>query len=159
MGHIKTSKTLHLTEILTVLKSFNKYLQWTEDNTSQRSSSFFKNSWFLGLDSVISLQRLPRTILFKLICRVYAVNRFSKHRRGTTRACMECPGMYGDLQTGFEPIKFLDTRSVWVGHVIKYLTKFTSLTLFLIIVVNTIVCRCCFPFLVKDFENNSEHAQ
>ena len=31
MGHIKTNKTLHLTEILTLLKSFNKYLQWTED--------------------------------------------------------------------------------------------------------------------------------
>ena len=31
---------------------------------------------------------------------------------------MEFPGLYGDLQTGFEPIKFLDTRSVWVGHVI-----------------------------------------
>ena len=28
------------------------------------------------------------------------------------------PGLYGDLQTGFEPIKFLDTRSVRVGHVI-----------------------------------------
>ena len=118
MGHIKTNKTLHLTEILTLLKSFNRYLQWTEDNTSQTSSSFFKNNWFLGLDSVISLQRLPRTKLFKLICRVDAVNRFSKHRRGTTRACMECPRLYGDLQTGFEPIKFLDTRSVWVGHVI-----------------------------------------
>ena len=118
MGHIKTNKTLHLNEILTLLKSFNKYLQWTEDHTSQTSSSFFKTNWFLGLDSVISLQRLPRTILFKHICRVYAVNRFSKHRRGTTRACMECPGLYGDLQTGFEPIKFLDTRSVWVSHVI-----------------------------------------
>ena len=120
MGHIKTNKTLHLTEILTLLKSFNEYFQWTEDSTSRTSSSFFKNNWFLGLDSVISLQRLPRTILFKLICRVYAVNRFSKHRRGTTRACMECLGLYGDLQTGFEPIKFLDTRSVWVGHVIIY---------------------------------------
>ena len=32
---------------------------------------------------------------------------------------MEFPGLYGDLQTGFEPIKFLDTRSVWVSHVIK----------------------------------------
>ena len=84
----------------------------------ERLLRFSKNNWFLGIDSVISLQRLPRTILFKLICRVYAVNRFSKHRRGTTRACMECPGLYGDLQTGFEPIKFLDTRSVWVGHVI-----------------------------------------
>ena len=31
---------------------------------------------------------------------------------------MEFPGLYGGLQTGFEPIKFLDTRSVWVGHVI-----------------------------------------
>ena len=50
MGHIKTNKTLHLTEILTLLKSFNKYLQWTEDHTSQTSSSFFKNNWFLGLD-------------------------------------------------------------------------------------------------------------
>ena len=125
MGHIKTNKTLHLTEILTLLKSFNKYLQWTEDNTSQ-TSSFFKNNWFLGLDSVISLQRLPRTILFKLICRVYAVNRFSKHGRGTTRACMECPRLYGDLQTGFEPIKFLDTRSVWVGHVIIQFIKVKS---------------------------------
>ena len=117
MGHIKTNKTLHLTEILTLLKSFNKYLQWTEDNTSQTSSSFFKNNWFLGLDSVISLQCLPRTILFKCICPVYAVNRFSKHRHGTTRACVECPGRYGDLQTGFEPIKFLDTWFVWFGHV------------------------------------------
>ena len=26
--------------------------------------------------------------------------------------CMEFPGLYGDLQTGFEPIKFLDNRSV-----------------------------------------------
>ena len=42
---------------------------------------------------MMSLQRLPRTTLFKLICRVYAVNRFSKHRRGTTRACMELPGL------------------------------------------------------------------
>ena len=83
----------------------------------------FQNNWFFGLDSVISLQRLPRTILFKLICRVYTVNRFSKHRRGTTRACMECPGLYGDLQTGFEPIKFLDTRSVWVGHVINNIIR------------------------------------
>ena len=32
------------------------------------------------------------------------------------------PGLYGDLQTGFEPIKFLETRSVWVSHVIKYNT-------------------------------------
>ena len=31
---------------------------------------------------------------------------------------MEFPGLYGDLQTGFKPIKFLDTRSVRVGHVI-----------------------------------------
>ena len=43
----------------------------------------------LGLNSVIPLQRLPRTTLFELICRVYSVNRFSKHRRGTTRACIE----------------------------------------------------------------------
>ena len=91
MGHIKTNKTLHLTEILTLLKSFNNYLQSTEDKPSQTSSSFFKNNWFLGLNSVISLQRLPRTTLFELICRVYAVNRFSKHRRGTARACMEFP--------------------------------------------------------------------
>ena len=93
MGHIKTrqDKTLHLTEILTLLKSFNNYLHSTEDKPSQTSSSFFRNNWFLGLNSIISLQRLPRTTLFKLICRVYAVNRFSKHRRGTTCACMEFP--------------------------------------------------------------------
>ena len=34
---------------------------------------------------------------------------------------MGFPGLYGDLQTGFEPIKFLETRSVWVGHVISWL--------------------------------------
>ena len=31
MCHIKTNKTLHLTEILTLLKSFKNYLQSTED--------------------------------------------------------------------------------------------------------------------------------
>ena len=95
MGHIKTDKTLHLTEILTHLKSFNNYIHSTEDKPSQTSSSFFRNNWFLGLNSIISLQHLPRTTLFKLICRVYTVNRFSKHRRGTTRACMGFPGLYG----------------------------------------------------------------
>ena len=91
MGHIKTNKTLHLTDLLTLLKSFSNYLQSTEDKPSQTSSSFFKNNLFLGLNSVISLQRLPRTTLFELICRVYAVNRFSKHRHRTTHACMELP--------------------------------------------------------------------
>ena len=39
--------------------------------------------------------------------------------RETSRACIEFPGLYGDLQTGFEPIKFLNTRSVRVCHLIK----------------------------------------
>ena len=131
MGHIKTNKTLHLTEILTHWSLLKSMSIFNEQKTVlvERLLRFSKNNWFLGLDSVISLQRLPRTILFKLICRVYAVNRFSKHRRGTTRACMECPGLYGDLQTGFEPIKFLDTRSVWVGHVIKANTKPAALVM------------------------------
>ena len=73
MSHIKTNKTLHLTEILTHLKSFNNYIHSTEGKPSQ-TSSFFRNNWFLGLNSIISLQRLPRTTLFKLICRVYAVD-------------------------------------------------------------------------------------
>ena len=117
MGHIKTNKTLHLAEILTHLKTFSNCIHSTEDKPSQ-TSSIFRNNWFLGLNSIISLQHLPRNTLFKLICRVYGVNRFSKQRRGTTRACMEFPGLYGDLQTGFEPIKFLETRSVRVGHII-----------------------------------------
>ena len=95
MGHIKTNKTLHLTEILTYLKSFNNYIHSTEDKPSQTSSSFFRNNRFLGLNPIISLKHLPRTTLFKLICRVYAVNRFSKHRCGTIRVCMEFPGLYG----------------------------------------------------------------
>ena len=68
---------------------------------------------------MISLQRLPRTTLFKLICRVYAVNRFSKHRRGTTRACMELPGLYEIYRLALSQSKYLETRSVRVGHVIK----------------------------------------
>ena len=51
MGHIKTNKTLHLTDILTLLKSSDNYLQLTEDKPSQTSSSFFKNNLFLGLNS------------------------------------------------------------------------------------------------------------
>ena len=122
MGHIKTNKTLHLTEIPTFLKSFNNYLQSTDAKPSQTSSStsFVKNNWFfIGLNWIISLQHLPRATLFELICSVYAVNRFSKHRRWTTCACIEFPGLYGDLQTDFQPIKFLETWSVWVGHVIN----------------------------------------
>ena len=44
MGHIKTNKTLHLTEMLTHLKSFNNYIHSTEDKPSQISTSFFKNN-------------------------------------------------------------------------------------------------------------------
>ena len=124
MGHIKTNKTLSTSNWDTHPLEVFQYLL-PSINRSQTSSSFFKNNLFLGLNSVISLQSLPRTTLFELIYRVYAVNKFSKHRHGTTRAvwifpgCMEFPRLYGGLQTGFEPIKFLDTRSVWVGHVIK----------------------------------------
>ena len=39
---------------------------------------------------------------------------------------MEFPGLYGDLQTGFEPIKFLETQSVCVRHVIKHDTDHLS---------------------------------
>ena len=38
--------------------------------------------------------------------------------RKTSRACVEFPALYGDLQTGFEPIKFLNTPSVRVIHII-----------------------------------------
>ena len=38
--------------------------------------------------------------------------------RETSRSCIEFPGLNGDLQTGFEPIKFPKTRSVQVCHVI-----------------------------------------
>ena len=103
MGHIKTNKTLHLTEILTHLQSFNNYIHSTEDKPSQ-TSSFFRNNWFLGLNSIIYLQHLPRTTLFKLICRVYAVNRFSKHRRGTTRACMEFTDWLLANQISWDPV-------------------------------------------------------
>ena len=106
MGHIKTNQTLHLTEILAYLKSFNNYIYSTEDKPSQ-TSSFFRNSWFLGLNSIISLQHLPRTTLFKLICRVYAVNRFSKHRCGTTCACMEFHGLYGIYRLALSQSNFL----------------------------------------------------
>ena len=95
MSHIKTNKALHLTEVLAHLKSFNNYIHSTEDKPSQTSSSFFRNNWLLGLNSIISLQRLLRTTLFKLICRVYMANRFSKNRSGTTHACMEFPWLYG----------------------------------------------------------------
>ena len=94
MGHIKTNKTLHLTEILTFLKSFNNYLQSTEDEPSQTSFSFFKNNWFSGLNSATPSEN--HMIWAYLSC-LYAVNIFSKHRRGTTRTCMEFPGLYGDL--------------------------------------------------------------
>ena len=43
MGHIKTNKTLHLTEILTHLKSFNNNIHSTEDKPGQ-TSSFFRNN-------------------------------------------------------------------------------------------------------------------
>ena len=56
---------------------------------------------------MISMQRLPRTTLFKLICRVYTVNSFSKHRRGTTRACMELPGLYGKNRLSLSKSNFL----------------------------------------------------
>ena len=36
--------------------------------------------------------------------------------RETSRACIEFPGLYRDLQTGFEPVKFLNTWSVRVCH-------------------------------------------
>ena len=104
MGHIKTNKTLHLTEILTLSKSFTNFLQSTEDHPSRTSSSFFKKNWFLGLNSVISLQRLPRTTLFELICCVYAVNRFSKHRRGTTRAVWGFTDRLWTNQISWDPV-------------------------------------------------------
>ena len=109
MGYIKTNNWLDLAEILTDLKSFNNYIHSTEDKPNQ-TSSFFRNNWFLGLNS-ISLQHLPRTTLFKLICRVYRVNRFSKHRRGTTRACMEFPGLYGIYRLALSQSNFL--RMSW----------------------------------------------
>ena len=64
-------------------------------------------SLFLGLNSIISLKHLPRTTLFKLICHVYMVNRFSKHRRGTTRACMEIPGLYEIYRLALSQSNFL----------------------------------------------------
>ena len=122
MCHIKTNKTLHLTEILTHLKSFNNYIHSTEDKPSQTSYSFFRNNWFLSLNSIISLQHLPRTTLFKLICRVYAVNRFNKHRHGTIRACMEFPGLYGIYRLALSQSNFLRPGLVRVGHIRMYLT-------------------------------------
>ena len=54
---------------------------------------------------------------------------FAYIARETSRACIEFPGMYGDLQTGFEPIKFLNTRSVRVCHLISRSTDRVSKSL------------------------------
>ena len=114
------------TEILTHLKSFSNYIHSTEDKPSQSSSSFFRNNWFLGLNSIISLQHLPRTTLFKLICRVYAVNRFSKHRCGTTHTCMEFPGLYGIYRLALSQSNFLRPCTSWSSNNIIYKSLFVA---------------------------------
>ena len=51
--------------------------------------------------------RLPRTTLFELICRVYAANRFSKHRLGRTRAVWNFPGCMGIYRPALNQSNFL----------------------------------------------------
>ena len=125
MGHTRTNKTLHATEILTHLKSFNNYIHSTEDKPSQTSSSFFRNNWFLGLNSIISLQHLPRTTLFKLICRVHADSANIDARQPVLEwnflGCME----FTDWLLANQ---FFETLSVRVDHLIKGFTSSRSFT-------------------------------
>ena len=132
MGHIKTNERLHLTEVFILLKSFNRYFQSAEDKPSQTSSSFFKNNWFLGLNSVDSNlsatpsennivdSNLSATPSENNIVWAYVSCLRSKQIQqtqardnpclyGILRSVWHFPGLYGDLQTGFEPIKLLDT--------------------------------------------------
>ena len=62
---------------------------------------------------MISLLRLPRTTLFKLICRVYAVNRSGNMGAGQPvlvwnyTGCMEFPGLYGIYRLALSQSNFL----------------------------------------------------
>ena len=86
MGHIKTNKTLHLTEILTLLKSTFKQ----QKNQVERLFRFSKTTARILRPTLSNLFATPsenHIVWANLSC--YSVNRFSKNRRGTTRACIE----------------------------------------------------------------------
>ena len=86
MGHIKTNKTLYLTEILTLLKStFNQ-----QKNQVERLFRFSKTTARILRPTLSNLFATPsenHIVWANLSC--YSVNKFSKNRRGTTRACIE----------------------------------------------------------------------